>query len=204
MTVQDYLDHMNRGEPVTGGGEMHELMRAINEETMRLTFDLNSRYHTPREVREIFSKIIGKPVDKSFRLFPPFYTNCGKNTTVGKGVFINTGCHFQDQGGITIGDETFLGNNVVITTMNHDFDPDSRRTTYPASVVIGKKVWIASSVTIVPGVTIGDGSIIGAGSVVTKDIPAGVIAAGVPARVIRPIEPGEHYPNTHREGKGKR
>ena len=198
MTVQDYLDHMNRGEPVTGGGELHELMREINEETMRLTFDLNSRYHTQSEVREIFSKIIGKPVDKSFRLFPPFYTNCGKNTTVGKNVFINTGCHFQDQGGITLGDGTLLGNNVVITTMNHDFDPDCRGTTYPAPVVIGKKVWIASSVTIVPGVTIGDGSIIGAGSVVTRDIPAGAIAAGVPARVIRKIRPGEHYPNTHK------
>ena len=198
MTVQDYLDHMNRGDPVTGGGELHKLMREINEETMRLTFDLNSRYHTQSEVREIFSKIIGKPVDKSFRLFPPFYTNCGKNTTVGKNVFINTGCHFQDQGGITLGDGTLLGNNVVITTMNHDFDPDCRGTTYPAPVVIGKKVWIASSVTIVPGVTIGDGSIIGAGSVVTRDIPAGVIAAGVPARVIRKIQPGEHYPNTHK------
>ena len=118
---------------------------------------------------------------------------------MGKNVFINTGCHFQDQGGITLGDGTLLGNNVVITTMNHDFDPDSRGTTYPAPVVIGKKVWIASSVTIVPGVTIGDGSIVGAGSVVTRDIPAGVIAAGVPARVIRNIEPGEHNPNPHKD-----
>ena len=171
MDLQEYLARMNSGEPVEGGGEMHRFMREINEVTMRLTCELNAKYHTGEEIREIFSKIIGKPVDKSFRLFPPFYTNCGKNTTVGKGVFINTGCHFQDQGGITLGDGTFLGNNVVLTTMNHDFDPEKRSTTYPAPIVTGKNVWIGSSVTVVPGVHIGDGAIIGAGSVVTKDIP---------------------------------
>ena len=106
MDLQEYLARMNSGEPVQGGGDMHRFMREINEVTMRLTCELNNKYHTGEEVREIFSKIIGKPVDKSFRLFPPFYTNCGKNTTVGKGVFINTGCHFQDQGGITLGDGT--------------------------------------------------------------------------------------------------
>ena len=103
MDLQEYLARMNSGEPVQGGGDMHRFMREINEVTMRLTCELNNKYHTGEEVREIFSKIIGKPVDKSFRLFPPFYTNCGKNTTVGKGVFINTGCHFQDQGGIIVG-----------------------------------------------------------------------------------------------------
>ena len=123
MDLQEYLARMNSGEPVEGGGEMHRFMREINEVTMRLTCELNAKYHTGEEIREIFSKIIGKPVDKSFRLFPPFYTNCGKNTTVGKGVFINTGCHFQDQGGITLGDGTFLGNNVVLTTMNQRSAP---------------------------------------------------------------------------------
>ena len=199
MDLKEYLAHMNAGDPVTGGGEMHRFMREINEATMRLTFDLNSKYHTAEEVREIFSKIIGKPVDKGFRLFPPFYTNCGKNITLGKGIFINTGCHFQDQGGITIGDGTLLGNDVVLTTMNHDFDPDQRTTTYPAPIVIGKKVWLGSSVTVVPGVTIGDGAIIGAGAVVTKDIPPYTIAAGVPARVIRQIDLEDHSPATYKK-----
>lgn len=192
MNLQEYLDRMNSGEAVTGGGELHEFMRAINEETMRLTFELNTRYHTPEEVRAIFSQIIGKPVHKSFLLFPPFYANCGKNITVGKGVFINTGCHFQDQGGITLGDGTFLGNNVVLTTMNHDFDPENRRTTYPAPIVTGKNVWIGSSATVVPGVQIGDGAIVAAGAVVTQDVPPNTIVAGVPARVVRTIDPSEH------------
>lgn len=191
MNIQEYLDRMNRGEPIEGGGEIHRFMREINEETMRLTFELNGHYHTQEEIRALFEKIIGKPVDKTFRLFPPFYTNCGKNIVVGKRVFINTGCHFVDQGGITIGDGSMLGNNVVLTTLNHDYDPQKRGTTYPAPIVIGKNVWIASSVTVVPGVRIGDGSIIGAGSVVTRDIPANSIAAGVPARVLRAIPPGE-------------
>ena len=138
-------------------------------------------------------------MDKSFRLFPPFYTNCGKNITVGKGVFINTGCHFQDQGGITLGDGVLLGNNVVLVTMNHDFDPTKRSTTYPAPIVLGKNVWLGSSVTVVPGVTIGDGSIIGAGSVVTRDIPPNTLAAGVPARVIRTLDPEDHYPSTYKK-----
>ena len=191
MTLQEYLDRMNSGEPVTGGGELHAFMREINEETMRLTCELNAVYHPQSEIREIFSKIIGKPVDRTFRLFPPFYTNCGKNTTVGKRVFINTGCHFQDQGGITLGDGVFLGNNVVLTTMNHDFDPEKRATTYPAPIVVGKNVWIGSSVTVVPGVHIGDGAIVAAGSVVTKDVASNTIVAGNPARLIRQIRPGE-------------
>ena len=198
MDLQEYLDRMNSGEPVTGEGEMHLFMRQINEETMRLTCELNSQYHTQEEVREIFSKIIGKPVPDGFRLFPPFYANCGKNITVGKGVFINTGCHFQDQGGITLGDGTFLGNNVVLTTLNHDFDPAKRRTTYPAPIVTGKNVWLASNVTVVPGVTIGDGAIIGAGAVVTKDIPPYTVAAGVPARVVRQVDLEDHYPATYK------
>lgn len=138
---------------------------------MRLTCELNAKYHTGRKSGRFSPKSLASPWIRASASFPPFYTNCGKNTTVGKGVFINTGCHFQDQGGITLGDGTFLGNNVVLTTMNHDFDPEKRSTTYPAPIVTGKNVWIGSSVTVVPGVHIGDGAIIGAGSVVTKDIP---------------------------------
>jgi len=200
MTVQEYLDHMNRGDPVIHGSEIHSFMRELNEAAMRLTFDLNNHYHTQEEIRSIFSQIIGKPVHRSFRLFPPFYTNCGKNITVGKRVFINSCCHFQDQGGITIGDECVISSNVVLATMNHDFHPKKRvQTVYPAPIVIGKNVWIGASVTVVPGVTIGDGAIVSAGSVVTKDVPPMTIVGGSPARVIRKIDPNEDTrPKSHR------
>jgi acetyltransferase-like isoleucine patch superfamily enzyme len=191
MTLQDYLDWMDRGEPIHGGGLMHAFMRQVTEDAMRLTSRLNGTYHTQEEVRELFSKIIGRPVDENFRLFPPFHTNFGRNINVGKGVFINTGCHFQDQGGITLGDGTYIGSNVTLTTINHDYDPARRATTYPAPIVTGKNVWIGASVTVVPGVYIGDGAIVGAGSVVTKDVAPNTVVAGVPARFVRAIDPDD-------------
>ena len=68
-------------------------------------------------------KIIGKPVDDTFRLFPPFYTDCGKNITIGKNIFINIGCKFQDQGGIYIDDGSLIRHNVGSATINHDLNP---------------------------------------------------------------------------------
>lgn len=189
MDLEEYLDRLNRGETVTGQGDLYHFMQEATEETLRLTAELNNTYHTQEEICEIFSRIIGKPVPQGFRLFPPFYANFGKNITLGEGVFINTGCHFLDQGGLTIGDNVLFGSNVVITTVNHDFDPAKRRTVYPLPVVIGNNVWIGASVTVVPGVTIGDGAIVGAGSVVTKDVPPNTVVAGVPARVLRTLEP---------------
>ena len=185
MDLQTYLARMNSGQPIEGGGELHQFMRGLNEEAMRLTCDLNGTFHTQEEIRAIFSQLIGKPVDKSFRLFPPFYTNCGKNTTVGKGVFINTGCHFQDQGGITVGDGVLIGHNVVLATLNHAMSPEDRASMIPAPIRIGKRVWIGANATVLPGVTIGDGSIVAAGAVVTKDVPENTVVAGVPAVPIR-------------------
>ena len=101
--------------------------------------------------------------------------------------FINAGCKFQDQGGIVIGDGTFIGHNTVLATLDHDIDPDRRHILYPAPIHIGRKVWIGAGVIITKGVTIGDNSIVAAGAVVTHDIPSNVIAAGVPARILREI-----------------
>ncbi len=187
MDLKEYLDHLNRGQTVVGGSETHLYMHEVNMQARRITMELNNAYHTPEEVRDLFSLLIGQPVDDEFAVFPPFYTDCGKNIRIGKNVFINTGCHFQDQGGITIGDNTMIGHNVVLTTLNHDFSAERRRDMYPAPIVIERDVWICASVTITPGVRIGEGAIIAAGAVVTKDVPARVIAGGVPARVIRYI-----------------
>jgi acetyltransferase-like isoleucine patch superfamily enzyme len=71
-------------------------MIGMAQEAMRITCDLNAAYHEPEEVRALMSRLTGKPVDESFALFPPFYTDCGKNITIGKNVFINSGCRFQD------------------------------------------------------------------------------------------------------------
>lgn len=188
MDIHDFLAHLNRGEVVEGGSKMHRMMHNVSQEALKLTAKLNGHYHTPEEIRELFSMLIGKSVDETFAMFPPFYTDCGKNISVGKNVFINSGCRFQDQGGITIGDGTLIGHNVVLATLNHDIDPRKRSTMHPASIVIGKNVWIGANATVVPGVAIGDGAVIAAGAVVTKDVPANVIVGGVPAKVIKKIE----------------
>lgn len=160
-------------------------MRASSQEALRLTAELNGPYHTPEEVRELFSRIIGKSVDDAFTLFPPFATDFGKNIHVGKNVFINSGCRFQDQGGIFIGDDALIGHNVVLATLNHGIAPALRQSLVPAPIHLGDRVWIGSNATVLPGVSIGTNSIVGAGSVVTKDVPENCIVAGVPARLIR-------------------
>ena len=162
-------------------------MNDMSNEARRITFELNNAYHTPEEVRNLLSRLFGKTVDESFRVFPPFYTDFGKNITVGKNVFINACCHFQDHGGVSLGDGCQIGHNVVFATLNHGLAPEDRRTTYPAPITLGKNVWVGSNSTILQGVTIGDNAVIAAGAVVTKDVPENTIVGGVPARIIRKI-----------------
>lgn len=188
MELAKLLAHLNGGNVVIAGSEEHQAMIQVSNEAMMLTAQLNGVYHTPEEVRELFSKITGEAVDGSFCMFPPFYTDFGKNIHVGKNVFINSGCHFQDQGGITIGDGSLIGHNVVLATINHGFAPAHRGDNHPAPVIIGKNVWIGSNATILPGVTIGDGAIVAAGAVVTKDVPPMTVVGGVPAKVIKTLQ----------------
>lgn len=183
MELNDFLEHLNRGEIVTGGSEMHLFMHQVSQEALRITAELNNSYHNPEEIRALMSELTGKPVSESFAMFPPFYTDCGKNITIGKNVFINSGCRFQDQGGITIGDDTLIGHNAVLVTLNHGFAPDKRKDMYPAPIVIGKNVWIGANTTVLPGVSIGDNAIVAAGAVVTKDVPENSVVAGIPAKI---------------------
>lgn len=188
MQLNEYLDYLNSGKYVAAGSQVHQYMTKMSFEAMKITSQINSAYHDAEEIRRLFSELIGKPVDEGFGLFPPFTTDCGKNITVGKNVFINSGCRFQDQGGITIGSGCVIGHNVVIATLNHDLNPKHRQSLIPSSVKIGCNVWIGSNATVLPGVTIGDNAVIGAGAVVTKDVPSGMIAVGNPARVIKSVD----------------
>ena len=187
MNLKDYLEHLNSGQRVEVGSEVHKYMCKVSNEAMRITAQINNSYHTPEELIVLFSELTGKEIDETFRIFPPFYTDCGKNITIGKNVFINTCCNFQDQGGITIGDGSLIGHKVVLATLNHGFAPEDRCTLYPAPITIGRNVWIGASATILSGVTIGDNAIIAAGAVVTKDVPPNVIVGGVPAKVMKQI-----------------
>ena len=186
MLLNEFLSWVKTGK-VLGTDEIHSLMGEMSEEARRVTFRLNSSYHTPEEVRELLSELFGYKVPESLRVFPPFYSDFGKNIHVGENVFINACCHFQDHGGVTIGDGCQIGHNVVFATLNHGLQPEERGITYPAPIVLGKNVWVGSNSTILQGVTIGDNAVIAAGAVVTKDVEAGTIVGGVPARFIKKI-----------------
>lgn len=185
MEIKEFLERLNAKECVKAGSDMHKKMCELSNEAMRITCELNSSYHTPEEIRALFSALTGKQVDESFMMFPPFYTDCGQNITVGENVFINSCCNFQDQGGITIGDGSLIGHKAILATLNHGFAPEDRGSLYPAPIIIGKNVWVGASATLLPGITIGDNAIIAAGAVVTKSVPANTIVAGVPAKVVR-------------------
>lgn len=189
MELQEFLDYMNAGKRVICGSEVHQFMSAAAFEVMELTSRLSAS-HDLGEIQELFAQITGKPVNRTFALFPPFYTDFGKNITVEDGVFINSGCHFQDQGGITIGEGSLIGHNVVLATLNHEMDPEHRKDLHPAPIKIGRHVWIGANATVCPGVTIGDGAVVAAGAVVTKDVPANAVVGGVPAKLIRYISTG--------------
>jgi acetyltransferase-like isoleucine patch superfamily enzyme len=188
MTTQEFIEYMNSGKIVTAGSPVHEVMHRLSQEAIRITMELNTKYHTHEEVVRLMSELTDKQIDNSFGLFPPFNSDCGKNLTIGKRVFINSGCKFQDQGGITIGDDVLIGHNVVIATLNHSFDPEHRGDLEPRPVKIGNKVWIGANATILPGIKIGDGAIIAAGAVVTNDVAPLTVVGGVPAKLIKSVE----------------
>lgn len=187
MELKEFLEYVKTGKALNTP-EIHEFMDRMSCEARKITFTLNNSYHDMVEIRVLLSRLFGKELDQSFRVFPPLYTDFGKNITVGKNVFINACCHFQDHGGITIGDGCQIGHNVVFATLDHGLKPEDRANTYPAPIVLGRNVWIGSNSTILKGVTIGDNSVIAAGAVVTRDIPANCIAGGVPAKIIKNIE----------------
>lgn len=168
---------------------------AITAALNRLTFD------DADEIRALFSELIGKKVDESFLLIPPFYTAGGNEIRVGHNVFVNQNCTFYDLGGLDIGDDVMIGPNVSLITTGHSLEPSQRRAiTIGKPIVIERNVWIAAGATIIGGVTIGENSVVAAGSVVTKDVPANVLVGGNPARVIRAIDDDQIYPLPEGEG----
>ena len=188
MKLENFLAELNSGKEVIAGSETHLCMHELSQEALRITSELNNHYHTPDEIQQLFDQLTGGKVGRNFSIFPPFYTDCGKNLVIGDNVFFNSGCKMQDQGGITIGDGTLLGHNVVLATLNHDFDPNKRANLHPQPIHIGKNVWVGANATILPGVSIGDGAIVAAGAVVTRDVPANTVVGGVPARKLKDLE----------------
>ncbi|WP_148466897.1 sugar O-acetyltransferase [Paenibacillus senegalimassiliensis] len=181
------------------------LYKTSDEELVKqrdIARNASTRYnHTTEEQkeerREILEGLLGS-LGKDIELAPIVQFDYGCNTYIGDNCYINFNCTFLDCAEIRIGNNVFLGPNVSLLTPVHPllasernfrFDDQGERYLIESCkpITIGDNVWFGGNVTVTPGVTIGHDSVIGAGSVVTKDIPPGVVAAGVPCRVIREI-----------------
>jgi maltose O-acetyltransferase len=150
--------------------------------------DLNAtREADEDERRRILIELFGAGGDEVW-MQPPFFCDYGSNIFLGKRVFFNFNCVVLDVCAVRIGDFTLFGPSVQIYTATHPLEAELRRTReYAKPIEIGSDVWVGGAAVICPGVTIGSRSVIGAGSVVTRDVPAGVFAAGNPCRVIREL-----------------
>ena len=160
-----------------------------------LTKQYNESRQEDRDYRKyLMGQIFGK-LGQNVHLEAPFYLDYGYRTTIGDDFFSNFNLTILDGGGVEIGNRVFIGPNVGIYTVNHPTDARRREKEYEWAlpVKIGNKVWIGGGVTILPGVTIGDNTVIAAGSVVTQDVPANVVAAGNPCKVIKEAEKGDRY-----------
>lgn len=182
------IERMRRGERITEEDPDFGALCAEVEKTRALVAELNAGYHSPDGVRALLERIWGQPLDASVRMFPPFYTAFGKRTRIGRDVFVNFGCTFLDQGGITLEDGVFVGPGVKILTENHPEEPELRHRLLVKPVVVRRNAWLGAGALLLPGVTVGENAIVGAGAVVTRDVPDRAVAVGNPARVIRNIK----------------
>ena len=189
MTVQDIISgFFEENNFSLSNPEALKFFREICQETVKISMEINSVYHTPEELVELMSKLTGKKISSDFRMYPPFYADFGKNISFGKNVFLNAGCKFQDQGGIEIGDNCLIGHNAVLATANHSLDPRENRKLNYAPIKICNNVWLGANVTVLQGVTIGEWAVVAAGAVVTKNVEPYTIVGGVPAKFIKKIE----------------
>ena len=188
MTVQDIISgFFEENNFSLSNPEALKFFREICQETVKISMEINSVYHTPEELVELMSKLTGKKISSDFRMYPPFYADFGKNISFGKNVFLNAGCKFQDQGGIEIGDNVLIGHNAVLATANHALAPSLNRKLNYAPIKICDNVWLGANVTVLQGVTIGEWSVVAAGAVVTKDVEPYSIVGGIPAKFIKKV-----------------
>lgn len=183
---------MNDLEKMTSGAWLHAVTPQIGAALHRaeeLTFRLNALPPSAAQEREAILRQLLGHLGSPHCIHSPFYCDFGTQITIGDHFYGNFNLTILDEAPVRIGNHVYIGPNVGIYTVNHALTAEQRNEGIMRSlpVTIGDNVWIGGSVTVIQGVTIGDGAVIGAGSVVTRDIPAGVVAAGNPCRVLRPI-----------------
>lgn len=186
MEDRTIFQRLRDGDPVAFDDPDYLNLRKASLELQKKLVVLN-KASDPDQARVLFNEIFKNGLDSSSTIFIPFNINYGKNTTIGKNVFINHGCSILDLGGVTIEDEVLIAPNVTISSEGHPISPKERKTLVPNPVHIKRNAWIGANATILPGVSIGENSIVAAGAVVTKDVPDNTIVGGVPAKIIKKI-----------------
>jgi acetyltransferase-like isoleucine patch superfamily enzyme len=184
---KDIFERLRKGEMTNSADPQSSRLREASYATIRLVQQMNNSSN-PEEIRNVLSQITGKEIDESTAVFPPLYINYGKNTTIGKNVFINFGCTFLDLGGITLEDNVMLAPGVKLLSEGHPLSPEERQSLIPKPIHVRKNAWIGANATILQGVTVGENAVVAAGAVVSKDVPANTVVGGIPAKVIKTID----------------
>jgi maltose O-acetyltransferase len=184
--IRPMYDRMIAGDPYLADDPR---ITAEADRAHRLTHRINTGDPTERErMRSLFVELLGHFGQGSV-IRPPFHCDYGTHTSVGAGTFANFGLVVLDVATVTIGDHVQIGPHVQLLTATHPLDADARRAGWESAepIVIEDNVWLGGGVVVCPGVTIGRDTVVGAGSVVVHDLPAGVLAVGSPARVVREL-----------------
>lgn len=164
-------------------------LAADSQRALALTHRINTTDPTDRDaLRSLFTELLGE-MGQDVEIRPPFRCDYGYQTRVGARTFVNFGLVSIDVATVTIGEDVQIGPGVQLLTATHPLDPGPRREKWEAAqpITVEDNVWLGGGVVVCPGVTIGRDTVVGAGSVVTRDLPAGVVAVGSPARVLREL-----------------
>lgn len=179
-------ERMVAGEPYNADDPE---LRELNFRAMRLTEAYHRIPPEDEPGRELMIRALLGSLGEGTLIRSPFYCDYGFNIRVGSRTFVNFGCVALDICAITIGDDVQIGPGVQLLTPTHPIDPGERRAKIESGrpITIGDNVWLGGGVIVCPGVTIGENTVVGAGAVITRDLPAGVVAVGNPARVMRRV-----------------
>jgi acetyltransferase-like isoleucine patch superfamily enzyme len=184
---KDIFEQLRNGEAIAANNPEAYKLREASFATKKLLVQMNNSAD-PAEIRDFLSQITGSEIDESVAVFTPLYINYGKNTTIGKNVFINFDCVFLDLGGITIEDNVLVAPKVSLLSEGHPVSPNERQSLIPGHIHIMKNAWIGAGATILAGVTVGENAVVAAGAVVSKDVPANTVVGGIPAKIIKSIK----------------
>lgn len=183
---KDIFEQLRGGETIASNNPEAYNLREASFATKKLLVRMNNS-SDPAEIRDLLHQITASEIDESVAVFTPLYINYGKNTKIGKNVFINFDCVFLDLGGITIEDNVLIAPKVSLLSEGHPVNPNERQSLVPGPIHIKKNAWIGAGATILPGVTIGENAVVASGAVVSKDVNANTVVGGIPARHIKNI-----------------